>query len=97
MAAGLASVASSTDGVLDIVTDGETGILVPPKQPHQLAVALTRLIDDPSLRTRLGRAARQRVLEKFERTAQLDRLESMYDEVLQEKIGGGKRGKKNDI
>jgi glycosyltransferase involved in cell wall biosynthesis len=91
MAAGLASVASSSDGVLDIVTDGETGLLVPPKNPRELAVALMRLMDDPSLRDQLGRAARERVMEKFERAAQLDRLESIYDEVLQEKIEGGQK------
>ena len=91
MAAGLPSVASSSDGVLDIVTDGENGLLVPPKNSPELAAALTRLIDDPSLRSRLGRAARQRVQEKFERAAQLDRLESIYDEVLQEKMQSGKR------
>jgi len=95
MAEGLAAVASSSDGVLDIVTEGQTGLLVPPKSPHELAVALTRLIEDPSLRDRLGRAARQRVLEKFERAAQLDRLELIYKEVLQEKVGSGKPGKGN--
>jgi glycosyltransferase involved in cell wall biosynthesis len=85
MAANLPAVASSSDGILDIVVDGETGLLVNPQRPPELAGALLRLIDNPALRRQLGEAARKRVSEKFERTAQIDRLEQIYDQVLEEK------------
>jgi glycosyltransferase involved in cell wall biosynthesis len=57
MASGLAIVATPVGAVEDIVHDGETGLLVPPGDVDALAAALTRLVTDPALRTRLGAAA----------------------------------------
>ena len=56
MAAGLAVVATPVGAVEDIVSEGETGLLVPPGDVDALAVALTRLVNDPALRARLGKA-----------------------------------------
>src|SRR5437867_10551070 len=42
-------VASAVGGILEVVVDGETGILVPPADPAALAAALTRVLDDPAL------------------------------------------------
>jgi glycosyltransferase involved in cell wall biosynthesis len=58
MAAGLAVVATPVGAVEDIVIDGESGLLVPPGDVDALAAALTRLVIDPELRTRLGATAR---------------------------------------
>lgn len=44
----------------EIIADGETGLLVPPGQSERLAAALQRLIDDPAMRLRLGRAGQAR-------------------------------------
>ncbi len=57
MAAGLAVVATPVGAVEDIVTDGESGLLVPPGDVDALTAALTRLVGDPALRARLGAAA----------------------------------------
>jgi glycosyltransferase involved in cell wall biosynthesis len=65
MAAGLPVVASSVGGVPEAVADGETGLLVPPRDPVRLAAALERLLDDPTLRRRLGANGRERVREHF--------------------------------
>lgn len=65
MAAGLPVVASSVGGVPEAVEDGETGLLVPPRDPVRLAAALERLLVDPALRRRLGSNGRERVLEHF--------------------------------
>ena len=65
MAAALPVVASSVGGVPEAVEDGETGLLVPPRDPVRLAAALERLLVDPALRRRLGANGRARVLERF--------------------------------
>jgi len=72
MALGKAVVTTSTGGNTDLVTDGEDGLLVPPRDEAALGAALARLLGDPGLRARLGAAARRRVRERFtiERTKQ---------------------------
>jgi glycogen(starch) synthase len=61
MAHGRPVVASAVGGLLDLVTDGETGLLVPPRDVVALRAALERLLGDSELRRRLGAAARERV------------------------------------
>jgi len=51
--------------VPEAVEDGETGLLVPPRDPVRLAAALERLLVDPELRRRLGSNGRDRVREQF--------------------------------
>ena len=69
MACGKPVVATSTGGIPEIVADGETGILVPPRDPAALAAAIVRLLRDEELRHRMGAAGRARVKQKF--TAEL--------------------------
>jgi glycosyltransferase involved in cell wall biosynthesis len=71
-------VACSCDGVLDIVQQGVNGLLVPPMNPLALSLALKRLVDNPGLRTRLGQAARERVVTHFDQERQTDALEAVY-------------------
>jgi glycosyltransferase involved in cell wall biosynthesis len=78
------TVATNCDGVLDIVVDGVTGILVQPRNAAQLAAGIGRLIDDPVLRERMGKAGRQRVLELFDQKKQISRLEEIYGSVMAE-------------
>jgi glycosyltransferase involved in cell wall biosynthesis len=65
MAAALPVVATSVGGVPEAVEEGETGLLVPPRDPVRLAAALERLLVDPPLRRRLGANGRARVRERF--------------------------------
>ena len=65
MAFGLPVVATNVGGLPEVVQDGVTGILVPPKDPNALADAIVRLLRDPELRKRLGNAGRERVLSEF--------------------------------
>ena len=60
MAHGRPVVASAVGGLLDAVDDGVTGLLVPPRDPPALRAALERLLEDPELRERLGRAGREK-------------------------------------
>lgn len=65
MAAGLPVVASAVGGVPELVRDGETGALVPPRDPNALAAAIAGLAADADLRARLGDAARRRAEREF--------------------------------
>jgi glycosyltransferase involved in cell wall biosynthesis len=78
MAARLPSVASNNAGIPDIVINGETGILIPPKDAVRLADAVKRLIVDKDLRTKLGREARKRAEGIFNINDALDKLEKFY-------------------
>ena len=85
MAMAIPVVSTNCDGVLDIVVDGETGLFVHPRAAGELAAALLRLVDSKDLRTRLGAAGRRRALALFDRNRQIDRLESIYREILAER------------
>jgi glycosyltransferase involved in cell wall biosynthesis len=65
MAYGLPIVASRSGGIPDIIRDGENGLLVPERDVAGLAGAISRLIDDPELATRLASAARDDVRHRF--------------------------------
>jgi MMP alpha-(1->4)-mannosyltransferase len=66
MACGVPVVATTGGALPEVVgRDGETGLLVRPDDPGALAAAIVRLLDDPSLRQRLGAAGRERVLHRF--------------------------------
>ena len=75
-------VSTNCDGVLDIVVNGETGLYVRPRSPIELANALTRLVDDPSLREKLGKAGRKRVEQFFDQKKQIQKLEDLYYQLL---------------
>jgi phosphatidylinositol alpha 1,6-mannosyltransferase len=61
-ASGLPVVAPAAGGPLDIVSDGVTGLLVPPGAPEALAGAVARLAGDPAMRAAMGQAGRRKVL-----------------------------------
>lgn len=60
MAAGLPVVSTAVGGVPEVVADGETGFLVPPRDPDALASAILQLVRDDGLRKRMGAAGRAR-------------------------------------
>jgi len=65
-AMGLPSVASRVVGLVDAVVDGETGLLVPAKDVYALKQALMRMLSEPDVRRRMGRAARIRAARDFD-------------------------------
>jgi glycosyltransferase involved in cell wall biosynthesis len=75
-------VSTNCDGVLDIVVDGETGLYVHPRNAEELATALARLIEDPLLRQRMGKAGRKRVEELFDQRKQITMIEEVYRTLL---------------
>lgn len=60
LSAGKPIVANDVDGVSDVVTDGETGFLVPPQQPSRMAERILHLLNDEELCNEMGRIARKR-------------------------------------
>ncbi len=74
-------VASAVGGTPEVLVDGETGLLVPPRNLQALAGALGRLLDDPELARRLGEAGRARVEERFSERAMTERVLALYAEV----------------
>jgi glycosyltransferase involved in cell wall biosynthesis len=69
MAAGLPVVATAVGGAPELVVDGETGLLVPPRDPAALAAAIEKLTSDAGLRRRLGDAGRARAEARFDALA----------------------------
>jgi type III pantothenate kinase len=82
MAHGRPVVAAAVGGLLDVVEDGVTGVLVPPGDPSELRTALERLLRDAPLRERLGRAARERVRACCSWDAATDATLAVYGEAL---------------
>jgi glycosyltransferase involved in cell wall biosynthesis len=82
MAQRRAVVATPVGGTPEVVVDGETGLLVPPRNPEALASALRRLLADADLRRRMGEAGYERVRERFSAAEMARRTVAIYDEVL---------------
>ncbi len=82
MAMGKAVVSTDCDGVLDIVVDGETGIMVPARDGPALGRGLERLLRNRELRMGMGVAGRKRVELLFDQEVQITRLETVYTAVL---------------
>ena len=82
MAHGRPVVASAVGGLLDLVVDEETGLLVPPGDVGALREALRRLLADEELRARLGANARRRAEETLSWERVTDRTLAAYEEAL---------------
>jgi glycogen synthase len=77
-------VASAVGGILEVVVDGETGLLVPPARPEALAAALRRVLDNPALGRRMGAAGRRRVEAHFSWASVAERTERVYADAVAE-------------
>ncbi|MEP7002472.1 MAG: glycosyltransferase [bacterium] len=86
MAAGVPIVATAVGGILDAVTDGENGLLVPTETPKELALALGTLLGDAALREKMGAAGRQRADERYQAGTAVKSLETMYDRLLAQAV-----------
>jgi glycosyltransferase involved in cell wall biosynthesis len=82
MAHGRPVVATRVGGLLDLVVDGETGIVVPPRDPAALRSALERLLADPDLRRKLGSAGRDRARMHFSWERVTDATLAAYAEAV---------------
>ena len=74
-------VACRVGGIPEVITDGVTGILVPPKDSHALAKAIVGLISDEKAKRRFGEAARKVVEEQFSQEMAMKRVENLYRDL----------------
>ena len=75
-------VASDVGGIGEALVDGVSGVLVPARNDTILAEALLAMLDDPARRAQLGAMALRRVGEQFTQASMVDRLVSVYDELV---------------
>jgi glycosyltransferase involved in cell wall biosynthesis len=80
-ACGLPCVGTRTGGIVDVIEDGRTGLLVPPADVDALAAALEALLGDPDRRAALGAGARERVVERFDVERSVDRYHALFQEL----------------
>jgi glycosyltransferase involved in cell wall biosynthesis len=77
-------VASAVGGIPDLVQDGLTGALVPPRDPERLAEAISRLLADPAARAAMGERGRQLRRERYSIDATLSHLTELYERTAGE-------------
>jgi glycosyltransferase involved in cell wall biosynthesis len=82
MAAGLPVIASGVDGVQDLIVDGESGWLVKPAQPKQLAERIIFALDNPILCPQIGQAAARRIATEFSPQKMVTAYNVVFRELL---------------
>ena len=82
MACGRPVVATAVSGALDVITPGENGMLVPPREPKALAEALLALLGDPTLRHHLGQNARKTVEQHYSWDVVSEQYLACYEQVV---------------
>jgi starch synthase len=75
-------VASAVGGILEVVEDGKTGVLVEPGRPDVLAAAIRSVLDDPARGRAMGRAGRLRVEAQFSWASVAERTRDVYADAI---------------
>ena len=75
-------IASNIGGLPEVVINGKTGYLVPPGDAESIAEKIIKLIEEPSLRQRLGKGGRKYVLENYEWNSCAKKMEEIYERIL---------------
>jgi glycosyltransferase involved in cell wall biosynthesis len=85
-ACGKAVVASDVEGIKEIISDGETGVLVKPKNSLALAESIIRLQEDEGYRGRVGENLRRAVLQRFTLSRMVQQTQELYSALAEKKI-----------
>ncbi|MCA1818301.1 MAG: glycosyltransferase family 4 protein, partial [Acidobacteria bacterium] len=91
MAAGKPVVATNHGGAREVCVEGETALLVPPRDPRRMADAILKLLRDPSKAAAMGRAGRERAERHFDERRQARELQLLYEDVLKRARQSGER------
>jgi len=87
LAAGLPIVATKIGGISEIIHDGDTGLLVPPENSQALGAAVVRLLRNPELSRKLGRAGQEYVQRNFSFDRLIREVDGLYTELLERATG----------
>jgi glycosyltransferase involved in cell wall biosynthesis len=87
MSYALPVIGCAVGGIPEIIMHDQTGLLIPPQNPEQLAAALTRLLNDEPLRHRLGEQGRKRCEAKFSLNAHVTAVVEQYEHIIREYHG----------
>jgi glycosyltransferase involved in cell wall biosynthesis len=82
MARRRAVIATNRGGPLEIITDGQDGLLIEPRNSRLLAEKIIQLLENAELRLRLGRAARRTVEERFNLVRSVRKVEEIYERLI---------------
>ncbi|NCC41939.1 MAG: colanic acid biosynthesis glycosyltransferase WcaL, partial [Gammaproteobacteria bacterium] len=86
MACALPVVSSRLSGIPELVEEGVSGLLTTPGQADEIAEALARLAADPALRAKLGAAAREQVIARFDLTENVNALADLFRPFLDSRM-----------
>lgn len=81
-ACGIPVIVSNVGGLIEVVRDGITGLVVPPRSPDSIAISLAKLMNNEQLRRGMGSAGREFVLEHYEWNENAARMERLYQSLL---------------
>ena len=84
MACALPVVATNVGGVPELVSEDETGYLVPTENPDALADRILKIVDNPGLASEMGALARKRAAEKFSCDKLIRNVEAVYEQIITE-------------
>lgn len=83
MASGLPVVATTVGGNADVISNGVNGFLVPPRSPGEMSKKIATLLDDASLRRKIGNAARKTIEERYTWDRITDNVLRSYQEIIE--------------
>ncbi len=75
-------IGTNLEGIPELIADGETGLLVPPRNPEALAQAILRMLENPTRAKAMARAGRKRVEDRFSMAIKIRRTEALYERLL---------------
>lgn len=80
-AAGLPIITTDVPGCRDVVVNNVNGLLVPPQDPQALVTAMEKLVDNPTLRDKMGKMGRQIALDNFSLDKTIEQILSVYQQA----------------
>lgn len=86
MTSGLPVVATNSGGNREVVLHGQTGFIVPPRQPGSLASSIVSLLDDPALARQMGQAGANRAMALFSRRAMVSATIKIFRSLLDNRL-----------
>ena len=81
MSASLPAIGTNVPGIRDLIIPEQTGLIIDSKDNDALASAIGRLVESTSLRTRLGEAARRRIVDQFSIQQTIAAHERLYEDI----------------